>query len=229
MASIPELLTRTEIYSDEQVVDLVLEGQPELYELLMRRYNQRVFRVARAILKDDEEAQDVMQDAYVRAYANLRGFRRESSFATWLTRIAINEAIARARRRGSTESIDDRHGDLSDRSGSVPTATPEQTAARGELKAALETLVDALPVPYRSAFVLRHVEGLSVKETAECLQITEEAAKMRTHRARASLKRYLRERLGIVSSEIFPLRQPVCDAVVAGAYQRLQRVDAQIE
>jgi RNA polymerase sigma-70 factor (ECF subfamily) len=102
-------------------------------------------------------------------------------------------------------------------------------AAQRELKGALETLVDALPVLYRSAFVLRYVEGLSVKETAECLQISEEATKMRTHRARALLRRYLKERLGIISSEIFPLRQPVCDAVVAGAFQRLQAAAAQIE
>jgi RNA polymerase sigma-70 factor (ECF subfamily) len=106
MAFIPERFGGMDIYSDEQIVDLVLQGQVELYELLMRRYNQRLFRVTRTILKDDEEAQDVMQDAYVRAYANLRGFRGESSFATWLTRIAVNEALARARRRESTESME---------------------------------------------------------------------------------------------------------------------------
>jgi RNA polymerase sigma-70 factor (ECF subfamily) len=211
------------MYSDHQVVDLVLGGQPELYELLMRRYNQRVFRIARTILKDDEEAADVMQDAYVRAYANLRGFRRESSFGTWLTRIAVNEALARVRRRESTESMAEDQAEARDEpSGSPQMPTPEQMAAQVELKGVLETLVDALPVLYRSAFVLRYVEGLSVKETAECLQTSEEATKMRTHRARALLRRHLKERLGIVSSEIFPLRQPICDFVVAGTFRRLQ-------
>jgi RNA polymerase sigma-70 factor (ECF subfamily) len=95
-----------------------------------------------------------------------------------------------------------------------------------ELKGALETLVDALPVAYRSAFVLRYVEGLSVKETAECLQISEEATKMRAHRARTLLRGYLRDRLGIVSSEIFPLHRPICDFVVAGTFRRLQTAGA---
>jgi RNA polymerase sigma-70 factor (ECF subfamily) len=223
MAFIPPQFDGMEQYSDEQVVDFVLQGQPELYELLMRRYNQRLFRVAGAIVKDDAEAQDVMQDAYVRAYAGLSGFRGQSSFATWLTRITVNEALARAKRRGFLESIDDFEitgkGEIS---GSPRILSPEQTTAQQELKAVLETLVDALPVSYRSVFVLRHVEGLSVKETAECLQISEEAVKMRSHRARALLKRHLKERLGIVSSEIFPLRLPVCDGVVAGTFQRLK-------
>jgi RNA polymerase sigma-70 factor, ECF subfamily len=211
-----------ETYSDEQIVDLVLQGQVELYELLMRRYNQRLFLVTRTIVHDDVEAQDVMQDAYVRAYESLSGFRRESSFATWLTRIAVNEALARAKRRGSVESIGDSRAEGRDElSLSPPIPNPEQLTAQRELKAALEMLIDALPVSYRSVFVLRYVEGLSVRETVECLQISEEAIKMRSHRARVLLKRYLKERLGVVSSDIFPLHQPVCDAVVAGTFGRL--------
>jgi RNA polymerase sigma-70 factor (ECF subfamily) len=210
-------------YSDEQVVDLVLQGQTGTYELLMRRYNQRLFRIARAILKDEDEAREVMQDAYVRAYANLSGFRRESSFATWLTRIAVHQALARARARGLQEPIDETYAESS-RSlpMSRPRFSPEEETAQRQLADTLERLIDHLPVPYRSAFVLRHVEGLSVRETAECLQISEETARMRTHRARALLRRYLKERLGVVSSEVFPLHQSICDAVVNSVFTSLQ-------
>lgn len=217
MAFIPPQFGDMERYSDEQIVKLVLAGQAELYELLMRRYNQRLFRATRAILKDEAEAEDVMQDAYVRAYANLSGFRGESSFATWLTRIAVHEALARAKRRGLVESIEERD----EISASPRISNPERVTAERELKAALETLVDALPLSYRSAFVLRYVEGLSVKETAQCLEISEEATKMRALRARALLRRYLKDRLGIVSGDVFPLLLPLCDRVVAGTFRRL--------
>jgi RNA polymerase sigma-70 factor, ECF subfamily len=217
MAFIPPQFGGMERYSDEQIVKLVLGGQVELYELLMRRYNQRLFRATRAILKDEAEAEDVMQDAYVRAYANLSGFRGESSFATWLTRIAVHEALARAKRRGLVESIEERD----EISASTRIPNPEQVTAERELKAALEILVDALPLSYRSVFVLRYVEGLSVKETAQCLEISEEATKMRALRARALLRRYLKDRLGIVSGDVFPLLLPRCDRVVAGTFRRL--------
>lgn len=217
MAFIPPQFGDMERYSDEQIVKLVLAGQAELYELLMRRYNQRLFRATRAILKDEAEAEDVMQDAYVRAYANLSGFRGESSFATWLTRIAVHEALARAKRRGLVESIEERD----EISASPRISNPERVTAERELKAALETLVDALPLSYRSVFVLRYVEGLSVKETAQCLEISEEATKMRALRARALLRRYLKDRLGIVSGDVFPLLLPLCDRVVAGTFRRL--------
>jgi RNA polymerase sigma-70 factor, ECF subfamily len=222
MVFIPPRFGNMETYSDEQVVDLVLEGKIEMYELLMRRYNERLFRVTRTILKNDDEAQDVMQDAYLRAYACLNGFRKESTFATWLTRIAVNEALARVKRRERIDSIDDPHaGDRTEVAMSPSNSSPEQETARRQLRDAVEALVEALPVAYRSVFVLRYVEGLSVRETAECLQISEEATKMRAHRARALLRRSLKDRLGVVSSEIFPLRQPVCDAVVAGVFRQM--------
>lgn len=228
MAFIPARFQGMETYSDEKIVSLVLEGQVELYELLMRRYNRRLFRTTRAIVKDDAEAEDVMQEAYVRAYANLSAFRGESSFATWLTRIAVNEALARAKRRGLLDEIDD----IESEGGREmplpsPTRTPERIAAERELKAALEAAIDALPVLYRSVFVLRYVEGLTLRETAECLEISLEAAKMRSHRARALMRRYFKERLGIISSEIFPLRLPQCDRVVAGTFRRLDAARTQ--
>jgi RNA polymerase sigma-70 factor, ECF subfamily len=208
-----------ESYSDEQVLNRVLQGEVELYELLMRRYNRRLFRVTRSILRDDAEAEEVMQETYVRAYEHLSRFRGESTFATWLTRIAVHEALASAKRRGRAESLDEfRLDESSEMSISQPIPSPEQMTADREIKAALEKVIDALPVPCRAVFVLRHVEGLSVKETAECLELSEEATKMRDHRARALLRRSLKDRFGIVSGEIFPLDLSLCDRVVAGTF-----------
>ena len=184
MAFIPLQFAGMERYSDEQIVKLVLGGQAELYELLMRRYNQRLFRATRAILKDEAEAEDVMQDAYVRAYANLSGFRGESSFATWLTRIAVHEALARAKRRGLIESIEEK--DEISASPRIP--NPERVTAERELKAALETLVDALPLSYRSVFVLRDIDELSTEETADALGLSVPAVKSRLLRARLQLR-----------------------------------------
>lgn len=211
--------TGMETYSDEQVVDRVLCGEVEFYELLMRRYNRRLFRVARTIVRDNAEAEEVMQETYVRAYAKLSQYRGESAFATWLTRIAVHEALAWAKRRGRSEPFDDFSFD--DPSQTMQLSNPEQMAADRELKAALEIAIDALPVSYRSVFVLRHAEGLSVKETAECLNLTEEAAKMRAHRARALLRRFLKRRFGIVSGQMFPLHLSICDSVVEGTFGRL--------
>ena len=221
MASFAPSFTGMEPYSDAQVVEMVLQGRREMFELLMRRYNQRLFRAARAILKNDAEAEDVMADAYVRAYMNLASFRRESSFATWLTRIAVHEALARARRLRSQESFDELGSGVESQFAAA-LVSPELSSAHSELRSALESLIDILPAAYRSVFVLRYAEGLSVKETAESLQISEEAVKMRSVRARGLLRRQLKQRLGVVSSEIFPLRRPICDTVVTEAFRRIR-------
>src|SRR5215471_13128631 len=141
--------------SDEEVVDRVLRGETALFELIMRRYNQRLYRIARAIVRDEEEAEDVTQDAYVRAFEHLGQFAGRARFSTWLTRIAVHEATARLRRRG-------RQGDIEE---SMPTLAssapgPEQRAATHELGEVIENAVAALPEVYASVFMLREVEGL---------------------------------------------------------------------
>src|SRR5688572_5131029 len=131
--------------SDEQVVADVLEGQTALFEVLMRRHNERLYRAARAIVRDEAEAEDVMQQAYVNAYANLRQFAGRASFATWLTRIAVNEAISRARLRGRYESFDDLDAAFQKMS-PMPTANnPERQAFTHEMKVILEKAIDTLP------------------------------------------------------------------------------------
>src|SRR5438045_487034 len=171
--------------SDEEVVARVLAGEPALYELLMRRHNQRLYRVARAILRDDAEAEDVMQDAYVRAYQNLASFEGRAKFVTWLTRIAVHEALTRSRRRLRFQSVDpadESNGEIMQSAPST-TRTPEQQAYDRELAAVLEKAVLSLSEQHRLVFMLRDVEELSREETAHCLNLTEENVKVRLHRA----------------------------------------------
>ena len=150
-----------EDWSDEEVVRRVLDGETALYELLMRRHNQRLYRVARAILRDDAEAEDVMQDAYVRAYQNLASFEGRAKFVTWLTRIAVHEALTRSRRRVRFQAVDpadESHGEIMQ---SPPSSmrSPEQQAYDRELAVVLEKAVSSLSEDHRLVFMLRDVEG----------------------------------------------------------------------
>ena len=156
-------------WSDEQIVDRVLSGETALYEILMRRYNQRLYRVARAILRDDAEAEDVMQDAYVRAYQHLADFEGRAKFSTWLTRIAVHEALARSRGRGRfqpLEASDVPSRDVMNKLEST-TPSPERSAYDRELGRVLEDAILSLPEPYRVVFTMRDVEEMSIAETAE--------------------------------------------------------------
>jgi len=217
------LLDRWTALSDDDVVSRVIEGQTALYELLMRRHNERVYRAARAIVRDESEAEDVMQQAYVNAYAHLRQFDRRASFATWLTRIAVNEALARARRQGRYVSMEREDANPAESVGPTDTLTPDpemQTYA-GELRELLEAAVDALPDGAREVFVLREVQGLSTAETADVLGIREDAVKARLSRAKVALRRDLLDRVGSVGSTAFAFHQSRCDRVVAAVFARI--------
>jgi RNA polymerase sigma-70 factor, ECF subfamily len=213
---------RQETLSDEDVIRRVRAGEKGLFEIVMRRYNQRLYRASRAILRDDAEAEDVMQQAYVNAYTHLDQFADRASFATWLTRIAIHEALARARRRGRYAEMDamaesdEVHVDLQGE-----TQDPERQAFAGEIRQALEASLDALPVIYRSVFVLRDVEGLSTQEAAECLAVSQEVVKTRLHRARALLREELFERAGLSARNAFSFLAPRCNRVVAAVLARI--------
>ena len=216
------VLERWNQLDDGEVVAQVLEGQTALFEILMRRYNERVYRAARAIVRDDKEAEDVMQQAYVNAYANLRQFNGQARFSTWLTRIAINEALARVRRLGRYEPFDDEFPKVE----SLMTATsnydnPERQAFGGELRALLEWAIDRLPDGAREVFVLREVEGLSTAEVADSIGVSEDVVKTRLSRARAALRRDLLERTGATAPEAFRFYRPRCDRVVAQVLARI--------
>jgi RNA polymerase sigma-70 factor, ECF subfamily len=209
--------------SDDDVVARVKAGEEALFEVLMRRYNQRLYRVARAILRDDSEAEDVMQHAYVQGYLHLRQFAGRASFATWLTRIAVHEALGRVRKRGREQGAMP-HEEGEDRMSRVesPRADPEQQAAHGEARQLLEAAIAALPQNYRSVFVLRDVEGMNTTETASCLDLTDESVKTRLHRARAMLRKDLFQRAGVAAPTAFSFHLSRCDRVVAAVFGRLQ-------
>ena len=167
MTSTPVLPAIQEL-RDEEIVSRVLGGETALFEIIMRRYNQRLYRVARVILRNDGEAEDVMQDAYVRAYQHLSQFAGKAAFSTWLTRIAVHEALARKRRLGRLEELDamQMNGDsMHILKSSAP--GPEAETAQSQARELLEVAIDALPEGYRSVVVMREVEEMSVAETAE--------------------------------------------------------------
>ena len=213
-------LERTE-HTDEELVQLVLDGNTALFELLMRRYNERLYRAARAITRDDREAEDILQQAYVNAFANLRQFTGQARFATWLTRITINEALARVRRRGKYEPFDEDHSKVETFMPWNTAPNPERQAFTGELRELLEWAIDSLPDGAREVFVLREVEGLSTAETAASLGVSEDVVKTRLSRARAGLRRSLLERTGATAPDAFRFYRPRCDRVVAEVLARI--------
>lgn len=204
--------------SDAEVARRVLAGEVELFELLLRRYNQRLFRVARGIVSNDAEAEDVLQNAWVRAYEHLGDFRGEALLTTWLSRITAHEAFARLRRgRRFIALTPEAEGRLE----AVTTASPETEALTGELRGALERAVAALPPLYRSVFLLREVEGLSTLETARSLELTVEVVKVRLHRGKALLRRYLEKRLEVTARKLFGFDGERCDRTVSAVLARI--------
>ena len=213
---------RSEGWTDEEIVDKVRAGETALYEIIMRRYNQRLYRVARAILRDDNEAEDVMQDAYVRAYQHLDQFARRAPFSTWLTRIAVHEALARVRQRNRTRQI--RDGEFEGEfvmNLAEPSLDPEQTASTSELGHLLEEALLALPEQFRAVVMLRDVEELNTEKTAEVLEISEDNVKIRLHRGRAMVRGWLFQRVGAKAKDAFPFMGARCDRVVRNVFARL--------
>lgn len=219
METLPARRAALEGMTDEEAVRRVRDGEAALFEIVMRRYNQRLFRVARAILRDDAEAEDVLQQGYVNAYAHLHQFAGQARFSTWLTRIVTYEALGRLRRRGRA-----REGTGEEDMAETVAARqpdPEQQAYAGELRRALEASLDALPEAYRTVFVLRDVEGLSTAEAAECLEVSEDVVKTRLHRARALLREDLFDRAGLTAGSLFSFLAARCDRVVAAVLARI--------
>lgn len=209
--------------SDEQVVARVLAGETALFEVLMRRYNERLFRVTRSIVADDGEAEDVIQDAYVRCYLHLDQFEGRARFSTWLTRIAVHEAIARSRKRQRFVSLEESTGLTEAGMGlESKTPSPEQELLNETVRTVIEAAVDNLPETYRSVFMLREVEGLTTAETAESLDISEEVVKVRLHRARAMMRKHVQTRTGAVTATAFQFQGAPCDRIVSSVLERLR-------
>jgi RNA polymerase sigma-70 factor (ECF subfamily) len=213
--------------SDAEIVRRVRAGDSALFETLMRRHNQRLYRTARAVVKDEHEVEDVMQQAYVNAFTHLHQFEERSLFSTWLIRITLNEAVGRLRKMRHfalpapvSSDIDEDAGEFMETVRS-PQPDPERQAYAQELQRVLEEAVDTLPDRYRTVFMLRDVEGLSTSETGEGLGLGEEAVKTRLHRARAMIRRAVTARIGEVSAGVFQFHAPRCDRVVAAVLDRI--------
>jgi RNA polymerase sigma-70 factor, ECF subfamily len=209
---------------DLELVGRIRAGESQLYELLMRRYNQRLYRTVRSVVTDDLEAEDVLQEAWVRAYEHLDQFSGRAQFATWVTRIAFYEALARNRKNKRWAPLEDQAGEIMPEA--VPrltnVATPETQAIQSQLDQLLQNAIDALPDTYRSVFMLRDVELLSTTETAECLGLSEEAVKTRLHRARALLRRELQARMGPSLTVAHSFLGARCDRIVELVLKRIR-------
>lgn len=217
------------VLADEALVERVRGGETELFEILIRRHNQRLYRVSRSITGDDASAEDVMQEAYLRAFENLGQFAGRARFATWLTKIAVHEALARRRRgrrlvglppAGAEEALEQLAEVAAPVAGGRP-PSPEEESVRGELRETLRRAVDALPPALRVVFVLREVERLSTAETAAALALGESAVKVRLHRARRALRDDLERRIGAAADELYAFYAPRCDRVVAAVMARV--------
>lgn len=210
---------------DDEIVGRVLAGETALFEILMRRYNQRLYRMARVILRNDTEAEDVMQDAYVRAYTHLNQFAGKAAFSTWLTRIAIHEALARKRRGARFEELDA----MTTNGDSMPMLkssdpNPEDSTARVETRRLLEDAIDRLPEAYRTVVVLREVEEMSVSDTAVSLGVTEAVVKTRLHRAHAMLRKELYAQAKGRTADVYQFHAVRCDRVVKAVFERIKTI-----
>ena len=214
--------------NDEALVERARNRDGAAVRLIMQRHNRRLFRVARSVLHDDAEAEDVVQEAYVRAFTHLDGFRGEAQLSTWLTRIALNEALGRLRRRRITvglKDIDAISGQGEARVIYLPSARqdsdPEAAAARAQVRRLLERAVDQLPDSFRMVFVLRDIEEMSVEETASHLGLRPETVKTRLHRARRLLRQSLDRTLSSTVGDLFPCAGARCARITEAVLERL--------
>jgi RNA polymerase sigma-70 factor (ECF subfamily) len=202
-------------------------GRRDAFAAIMRRGNQRLFRIARAVVRDEAEAEDVLQEAYVRAFAKLGEFRGEASVFTWLTRIVLNEAHGRLRKRRETveltaiEAAQADTGQILMFPNALGSGDPERDAFRAQARRLLERAVDGLPEAFRLVFVMREIEECSIEETARTLSLRPETVKTRLHRARRLLRKSLDEELSGALSGAFPFLCARCDRITAAVLDRL--------
>ncbi|HEX7890737.1 MAG TPA: RNA polymerase sigma factor [Ramlibacter sp.] len=217
---------------DEALIAGVRAGDPGAFEALMRLYNRRLYRTARALLRDDAEAEDALQESYLAAFRALHGFRGESSLATWLTRIVVNECMARLRRQARRDNIvpiqaagaafdhAQEYQAMEDVPGGLHDEAPDDALVRAELRALLERKIDELPQDFRAVFVMRAIEELSVEETAQCLGIPEATVRTRHFRARSLLRESVAREMDVAERDVFSFDGERCDRIVARVLAR---------
>jgi len=206
---------------DLLLVQRALARDAGAFRTIIKTYNQRLYRIARGILRNDAEAEDVVQEAYVRAFANLATFRGDSSLATWLSRIVINEALGRLRKRRRTVAMPENPEAQIIRFPLNPSDDPERTMAQRQILALVERATDSLPDIYRMVFVARVIEGLSMEETADLLGVRPETVKTRLHRARSLLRKALDDEIGPVLLDAFPFAGRRCERLTKAVMGQL--------
>lgn len=211
--------------SDAELVKQVLDGEDEKFEFLMRRYNGMLFHLARGVLRDDAEAEDAVQETYIRAYTRLHQFQGPTGFSSWLGKIATNEAYGRFRRFARVTQLEESFSKqptvIAGNFSAQGPAGPEFSAANNQMRQLLERSIDGLPDPYRVVFMLRGVEQLTIAETAQCLNIKQATVKTRFHRARLLLQKRLQRYVSTAVSDAFPFAGARCDRIVKIVFARL--------
>ena len=219
---------------DSEIARRIARGERDAFEVLMRRYNQTLYRTARSILRDDAEAEDAVQEVYLLAYRAMGAFRGDAKLSTWLIRIVVNEAIARSRKRSRRAQIIQLSSGAPEPEADVPEenmseSTPEQpehAAMRTQTRRLLETKIDALPEAFRTVFVLRALEELTVEETAASLGIPVATVRTRYFRAKGLLREALAREVDFAFGDAFAFAGGRCDRIVAGVLARLEDLQA---
>src|SRR5215813_1041498 len=212
---------------DADLVRMAIQRDEVAFRVIMQRHNRRLYRCARSIVRDDSEAEDIVQEAYVNAFNNLASFRGTSSLATWLTRIALNEALARVRRRRPTVQLAALECAERDNAQIIPfplmamNTDPERTAAQREIRRLIERAIDDLPEPFRVVFVMREIEDMGVEETADFLGLRQATVKTRLHRARRLLRKALDTQLATTLRDAFPFDGVRCARMTDTILRRL--------
>lgn len=214
---------------DAELVSLTLAGNEQAFAQIMRRYNRLLFRTARSILKNDDDAQDALQDAYLHAWHALATFRTDARLSTWLVRIVINEALGRLRRQGSQPArVVPLHAAINDdgetpemQMPANPDDQPESALMRAQVRQQIEARIDTLPDAFRTVFMLRGVQELSVEEVAVVLGLPEATVRSRFFRARSLLREGLSRDIDMATSDAFSFAGQRCDRIVAGVLARI--------
>jgi len=229
MTAVPQAKAAPAALSDAELSRRISEGDRHALEHMMRQHNRTLFRTARAILHDDAEAEDAVQDAYLQAYRSIGAFRGEAKLSTWLIRIVANQALARRRKAARRAAIVPiRGGGAEEHELEAEAATrgpdgPESQTQRSELRRLLEQKIDELPEAFRAVFVLRALEELPVEETAAALGIPEATVRTRFFRARSQLREALSQEIDLAFDDAFAFLGERCDRIVARVLARLSQ------
>lgn len=205
--------------SDEEIIERIIKGEKQLFEKLIRKYNDRLFRIAMAIIYDEDEARDIMQTTYLNAYLQLPAIQNKSSFSTWLTRILINESLLRKKKKFKQQQL------LNRQPGNNENETPLKNLLNKELKTLLEKAISDLPEKYKLVFVMREIEEMSISETMEVLKISESNVKARLSRAKEILRQNIS---GKQWKEVYKFKLPLCDKIVNNVMSKINNNETRI-